>query len=61
MLIGPLLIEQDGRYVVAGVTSWGYGCGDYGYPGVYARVTSQLGWILNALEGEEIVCKSDKC
>merc|ERR1711997_540167 len=27
---GPLLVEKDGRYVVAGVTSWGYDCGAQG-------------------------------
>ena len=53
---GPLLVEQDGRYVLAGVTSWGYGCGEYGYPGVYARVTAQLQWIMSSLGEEEIAC-----
>ena len=55
---GPLLIEQDGRYVIAGVTSWGYGCGEYGYPGVYARVTAQLRWIMSSIGEEDIACES---
>ena len=56
---GPLLVEKDGRYVVAGVTSWGYDCGAYGYPGVYARVTSQLDWIIESIGEEESLCEID--
>lgn len=54
---------MKGRYVVAGVTSWGISCGDYGYPGVYARVTSQLDWIRNAIGNETSLCQVDdkKC
>jgi len=57
---GPLLVEKDGRYVIAGVTSWGYDCGAQGYPGVYARVTAQLGWIHETIGGEETLCEVDE-
>lgn len=35
---GPLLING----VVAGITSWGKGCAEAGYPGTYTRLTSYI-------------------
>ena len=43
---GPLaVLGQDNSYTQIGVVSWGNGCAKPGYPGVYTRVTSLLGWI----------------
>ncbi|CAL4121659.1 unnamed protein product, partial [Meganyctiphanes norvegica] len=42
---GPLVTKEDGSYTVIGVVSWGYGCASKKYPGVYARVTSEVNWI----------------
>jgi secreted trypsin-like serine protease len=41
---GPLMAEVGSDRVLAGVTSFGAGCGTTAY-GVYARVSSALGWI----------------
>lgn len=43
---GPLACRQpSGQWFIAGVTSWGHGCGRIGFPGVYTRVTSIRNWI----------------
>ena len=42
---GPLVCVVNGQPVLYGVTSWGLGCGDYGSPGLYAKVSSKIFWM----------------
>lgn len=49
---GPLVYDNGGRAEVYGVTSWGYGCADSRYPGVYADVPSVKSWIISKTGGE---------
>ena len=42
---GPFVCNDGGKAIVAGVVSWGYGCAEADYPGVYARNTKALNWI----------------
>ncbi|CAN8026538.1 unnamed protein product [Ixodes persulcatus] len=43
---GPLQCSRsDGRYVLAGCTSWGTICAAAKQPSVFARVSTQLDWI----------------
>merc|ERR1719220_3214315 len=42
---GPLVCNSQGVWTVHGATSWGYGCAQQNYPGIWARVTSTMDWI----------------
>ena len=47
---GPLLVQNrefGNRYVLAGIVSWGTGCGKKRTLGVYTRVLSHVDWIKN--------------
>ncbi|MFP2956272.1 trypsin-like serine protease [Myxococcus sp. 1LA] len=48
---GPLTVDHNGTRKLAGVVSWGYGCADARYPGMYARVSHFEGWIDAKLSG----------
>jgi len=47
---GPLVCDDgSGRFVLHGATSWGRGCADVSYPGVWARVEHELQWIYSVV------------
>ena len=53
---GPLaienpLIENEKRWVLAGIISWGDGCAIPGKYGVYTRVSAVTTWIANTIDG----------
>ena len=43
---GPLMILENHRYQLLGIVSFGRGCADPQFPGVYARVSELMDWIL---------------
>ncbi|KAK0090600.1 hypothetical protein PV325_010566 [Microctonus aethiopoides] len=42
---GPLVCQDDGFFELAGLVSWGFGCGRIDVPGVYVKVSAFIGWI----------------
>ncbi len=46
---GPLVAPINGAWQLAGIVSWGSGCGDPGVPGVYTRVSRFTNWILSQI------------
>ena len=46
---GPLVCENDGIWDLAGIVSWGVGCGERDVPGVYVKVSQYQDWIQEQL------------
>lgn len=46
---GPLMLGNTN--ILVGITSWGQGCANPGFPGVYTRVSSYKAWIQGILCG----------
>lgn len=42
---GPMVLKKDGRWVLAGIISWGIGCALPNQPGVYTRISKFASWI----------------
>lgn len=59
---GPLIIKGNSAEedVQVGIVSWGVGCADPKYPGVYARVKKVYGWITQIVQDDETE-ESDPC
>lgn len=47
---GPIVVKSNGTDdLQVGVVSWGIGCADPDFPGVYARVSEKIKWINNEI------------
>ena len=55
---GPVICAENGVPFLTGVVSWGFGCADEGYPGVYADVSYVKSWAMGFFDGE-IPCSSN--
>uniref|UniRef100_A0A8C9R548 Zgc:100868 n=1 Tax=Scleropages formosus TaxID=113540 RepID=A0A8C9R548_SCLFO len=46
---GPLVVKQGSVWVQAGIVSFGNGCAEPNYPGVYTRVSQYQSWISSVI------------
>lgn len=53
---GPLAIYNatSSKWILGGITSWGTGCADKNYPGVYTRVTAFVQWIQSIVSNTNV-------
>ena len=56
---GPLIVPDGNNWALAGVVSWGDGCGLPGGYGVYTRVVSYEAWIKGYLSGSTALPEQD--
>ncbi|MAQ69946.1 MAG: hypothetical protein CMD23_02485 [Flavobacteriales bacterium] len=60
---GPMVVlgSDEGTYLQCGIVSWGSGCADPGYPGVYTRISYFIDWICDNTDGAVCANESDFC
>ncbi|XP_033470375.1 ovochymase-1 isoform X1 [Epinephelus lanceolatus] len=64
---GPLSCFTGSRYELAGLVSWGIGCGRARRPGVYARLQLQIQWMSDIMSdpgimyADEITAEENRC
>lgn len=46
---GPLIVLENGRWTLAGITSAGFGCGEARQPGIYHKVPMTVDWIRDVI------------
>ncbi|KAM9114110.1 transmembrane protease serine 5-like [Pangshura tecta] len=49
---GPLVCQDELTWRLVGIVSWGTGCAEPNYPGVYTKVAEFLDWIYQIIERE---------
>ncbi len=47
---GPLVTQKDSNWHITGVVSWGNGCAEPDFPGIYTKVMNYHNWILQQVD-----------
>jgi len=55
-LLGPLTAKDGEKVVLVGVVSFGHACAHPRFPGVYARISTNMDWILANSDAAEWQC-----
>ncbi|XP_062386948.1 serine protease 33-like [Sardina pilchardus] len=50
---GPMVSKQDAVWVLSGVVSFGFGCAEPNFPGVYTRVSRYESWINSQISSDQ--------
>jgi secreted trypsin-like serine protease len=57
---GPLITYNEGEYQLTGIVSWGNGCAQDDYPGVYTKISNYTAWIDSHVNAEETPWEPDE-
>ncbi|XP_072032084.1 uncharacterized protein [Amphiura filiformis] len=57
---GPFVIRDSLRWYLVGLVSWGIGCADPRYPGVYTRVQKFRQWIEDLIKDDMASCEESQ-
>uniref|UniRef100_A0A3Q2PQC6 Peptidase S1 domain-containing protein n=1 Tax=Fundulus heteroclitus TaxID=8078 RepID=A0A3Q2PQC6_FUNHE len=58
---GPMVSKQCGRWIQAGIESFGRGCAEPNIPEVYTRVSQYESWINGVINGNQSPCCVGAC
>ncbi|KAK2893390.1 hypothetical protein Q8A73_015874 [Channa argus] len=50
---GPMVSKQNGRWIQAGIVSFGNGCAEPDFPGIYTRVSQYESWINSVITSNQ--------
>ncbi|BFZ02559.1 hypothetical protein BsWGS_05598 [Bradybaena similaris] len=53
---GPLICKRNDTWFIQGISSWGSGCAEYKWPGIYTNISMHINWIRNTLTAD-IACQ----
>ncbi|XP_065133809.2 trypsin-like isoform X1 [Paramisgurnus dabryanus] len=50
---GPLVVRKGTQWIQCGIVSFGQGCAEPGFPGVYTKVSSYENWIVSHISSDQ--------